>query len=233
MMSQRFSLFYAGFTSYAPALYFSQLDFIDRCDCNGKTELKNTVSRLSKITQDKVDEYNSHLKTANSIAKHFDLEVRAEPTSHEEFFNWLNLYVAAVENEFPMSRIDHYYFLYARKIAEIVCNNGMIKMYLEVTRDGKKQIDLSQKIDKCLKDIEYTLFKLMAAAALLSSEPRQNYFNLYYRSLCTEFDLIKDVDITNLQDQQLNKLEAGIKDYDLLVMDGFKKCIGMLKELGI
>ena len=233
MMSQRFSLFYAGLTSYLPALYFKQLEFVSSCDVTQAQELEKCLNEFSKKINNKADEANSHLKTAISIAKHFDLEPSPHPQTHDDYQPWLDQYISLIEQEFPMSRIDHYYFLFGRKIAEIHCNTLLVEGYTDLLLQCKHSIDLSARIEKCIKDNEYILFKLMAAAALISSEPRQNYFNVYYRSLCNEFEAFKEFEPGFSDVHQLKKLRACAKDYDLLVMDGFKKCIGILKELEI
>ena len=232
-MSQRFTLFYAGFTAHAPALYFSQLQFIDTCVVEEDKQVAVYISKFSDTLKDKIPENLTHLKTAISVARHLDIEILPQPSTHEEYFNWLSHYTGCFEAEFPMARIDHYYFLFARKIAEILCNLGLLKTYLDFTTTVPETLDLTRKIEKCLKDTEFILFKLMAAAALLSSEPRQNYFNVFYRSLCQEFLPFKGINISALNGSELVKLNAALQEYDLVVMDGFKKCIGLLKELGI
>jgi len=40
----------------------------------------------------------------------------------------------------------------------------------------------------------------MAAAALLSSEPRQNYFNVFYRSISEEFQPFKNINVSELSE---------------------------------
>lgn len=233
MMSQRFSLFYAGLTSYLPALYFKQSEFVSSYDVTEAPELEMCLQEFSQKLNDTADEANSHLKTAISIAKHFDLEPSTHPQTHYDYHTWLEHYISLIEREFPMSRIDHYYFLFGRKIAEIHCNTLLVKGYTDLLLQCKQGIDLSARIEKCIKDNEYILFKLMAAAALISSEPRQNYFNVYYRSLCNEFNAFKEFERNFSERHQLKKLQTCAKEYDLLVMDGFKKCIGILKELEI
>lgn len=233
MMSQRFSLFYAGLTSYLPALYFKQLEFVSTCEVTEAKELEKCLNEFSKKINDEADEANAHLKTAISIARHFDLEPSPHPQTHVDYQLWLEHYISIIEREFPMNRIDHYYFLFGRKIAEIHCNTQLVKGYTGFLLQCKQGIDLSARIEKCIRDNEYILFKLMAAAALLSSEPRQNYFNVYYRSLCNEFNVFKDFESDFSAVHQLKKLHACANEYDLLVMDGFKKCIGILKELEI
>jgi len=233
MMSQRFTLFYAGFTAYMPALYFSQLEFIDLCKTEENEVVNKYISEFSISLKDKVYENNAHIKTAVSIAEHLEIKTLPNPLTYEDYFNWLSNYSDCFEKEFPMGRIDHYYFLFARKTAEILCNLGLLSTYIELTVSTHASLNLSKKIEKCLKDIEYILFKLMAAAALLSSEPRQNYFNIYYRSLCQEFVPFKGLNTDGIEITDLKKLSVSVKEYDLVVMDGFKKCIGLLKELGI
>lgn len=233
MMSQRFSLFYAGLTSYLPALYFKQLEFVSTCDATEAQGLEKCLQEFSEKINDKADEANAHLKTAISIARHFDLEPCPHPQTPYDYQPWLEHYISIIEGEFPMSRIDHYYFLFGRKIAEIHCNTLLVKGYTDLLLQCKKGINLSARIEKCIKDNEYILFKLMAAAALISSEPRQNYFNVFYRSLCNEFNAFKEFEPNFSEVHQLKKLQACAKDYELLVMDGFKKCIGILKELEI
>jgi hypothetical protein len=232
-MSQRFSLFYAGFTAYAPALYFNQLAFINTYESDEDERVRNCISEFSKGLINKEDEYLSHVKTATSIAKHFEIETLQFPVAAKDFFDWLNHYIDTIEKQFPMSRIDHYYFLYARKISEILCCTGLIRSYIDVTLSLEKQLDLSKKIEKCLKDVEYIIFKLMAAAALLSSEPRQNYFIVFYKALNLGFQVFKDISVIDLKEQELKELSVKLEEYECTVMDGFKKCIGMLKELGI
>ena len=233
MMSQRFTLFYAGFTAHVPALYFNQVELVESWKHEENQLLAAPVSQLSERLNDKTQEYITHLDTAISVAKHLEIETLPRPQTPEDYFSWVVHYTDSFEKAFPMGRIDHYYFLFARKVAEIISNLELVKVCIDFTVASQGTLDLSRKMEKCIKDIEYILFKLMAAAALLSSEPRQNYFNSYYRLLCQEFQGCKstNADITDIA--SLKKLHAAITEFDLVVMDGFKKCIGMLKELGI
>lgn len=232
-MSQRFTLFYAGFTAYAPALYFSQLEFIEYCNNEKDDGLSAYITKFSNTLQDKEYESNTHLKTAISVAETLDLDILNHPQTFEDYFRWVSHYTESFEREFPMARIDHYYFLFGRKISEILNNLGLLKTYVDLTLSQEASLDLTKKIEKCLKDIEYILFKLMAAAALLSSEPRHNYFNVFYRSMCQEFNALKEIKLDDLKEQDLQHINKLREDYDLLVMEGFKKCIGLLQELGI
>ncbi len=232
-MSQRFTLFYAGFTAYAPALYFNQQQFLEACKTEENQVLDKYLSKLSDGLKEKSYECATHLKTAISVAKQLEIEILPQPLVHEDYYNWVMHYTDCFEQQFPMGRIDHYYFLFSRKISEILANLGLLKTYADASLSTNGSIDLSRKIEKALKDIEYILFKLMAAAALLSSEPRQNYFNVYYRSLCQEFQPFKSIQASGMEEKDFHKLRTLVEEYDILVTDGFKKCMDLLKELGI
>jgi hypothetical protein len=232
MMSQRFNLFYAGFTVYAPTLYFNQLEFIDICRNSLDKASLEPVIELSKHLEQQKDENNSYLKTSLSIAAQLGLNIHEQPENPHMYFDWLTHYTETVEQVFPMGRIDYYYFLYSRKIAEILCNAGLIKTYIDLHGKTGAEIDLFHKIEKCLKDNEYILFKLMAPAALLSGEPRQNYFNEFYKSLCENHRHIPTSNIQEMEMGNLKKLHKQVDEYSILVMDGFKKCVLLLKEIG-
>lgn len=232
-MSQRFSLFYAGYTSYIPSLYFNQLAFIESINGGDNQLLSECLGSLSTTVSDSELEARGHIVTASSLAEHFKIQIPEPPQHHVEYFGWLRQYIDAFEGQFPMSRIDHYYFLYARKIAEITCNIGLLKTYNQVYETQCADLDLSAKYNKCITDTEYILFKLMAAAALLSSQPRQNYFNTYYKGLNEAFNQIKTVDISTLNKEQLHDFNQKLTDYELSLHNGFKQCISLLKDLGI
>jgi hypothetical protein len=231
MMSQRFNLFYAGFTVYAPTLYFNQLEFVDICRNSLDGSFLGPVTELSKYLEHQKDENNSYLKTSVSIASQLGLNIHEQPENVHMYFDWLAHYTEVVEQLFPMGRIDHYYFLYARKISEILCNAGLIKTYLDLQGKMGDEIDLFRRIEKCLKDNEYILFKLMASAALLSGEPRQNYFNVFYKSMCENHKLIPTTDIRAMNTEHLKRLYTQVDEYSIHVMDGFKKCVSLLKEI--
>ncbi|MBL7930704.1 MAG: hypothetical protein JNL60_02315 [Bacteroidia bacterium] len=232
-MSQRFSLFYAGYTSYIPSLYFNQLAFIESINDENNSSLQDCLGSLSTTVSNRELEVRGHLVTARSLAEHFKIPIPDAPQHHVEYFGWLRQYIDAFESQFPMSRIDHYYFLYARKIAEIACNIGLLRTYNQVYATKCVDLDLSAKYNKCLKDTEYILFKLMAAAALLSSQPRQNYFNSYYKSLSEEFSKFKSIEISGLSAERLTEFNDLLKEYEVVLGNGFKGCISLLKELGI
>lgn len=231
MMTPRFNLFFAGYSAYAPVQYYSKLKLVTTYQDEKDEQIVSRIAGLKSSLEDEEPEYTSYLTSAMAIAKDFELAVLPQPTSHQEYFEWLQHYTIAIENHFPMSRIEHYYFLYARKIGEIVSNNSLLRCYVEVNRDLNGKVDFRQKMEKCLRDTEYILFKLVASAALLSSEPRHNYFNLLYKEMNLGFQPFRELDVKELSEDICKVLIEDLNNYNSLVIDGFKKGIGLLKEL--
>lgn len=230
MMTQRFNLFYAGFTAYLPALYFNRLWLASRYASGGEGELP-CVRTLRQDTEQQWDEYLTHLKTAESIADHFQIVLLQRPRNFSDYFSWLTHLTEQFEKQFPMSRIDHYYFLYARKLAEIICNSALIATYADLHVDSGGQLNMHSGIEKCLRDNEYILFKLVASSALLSSEPRHLFFNSNYKKINDDFQEFRHLNPVEMEAEALRKLGSRMNAYSLNVMEGFKGCIGALKEL--
>lgn len=215
-----------------PSLYFNQLAFIESVNDEHNKSLSDCLSSLLTTVSEGEQEARVHIVTAKGLAEYFKVPVPEIPLHHIEYFNWLRQYIDALETQFPMSRIDHYYFLFARKIAEITCNIGLMETYNRVYITHRSLLDLSSKYAKCLKDTEYILFKLMASAALLSSQPRQNYFNSFYKELSEGFTPFKNVEVNKLNEQELIEFNSSLQNYQATLKNGFKKCITLLKDLG-
>ena len=171
------------------------------------------------------------LRTAYSIAKEFEVDAPELPANADEYFEWFPAFVKAVEKSFPMSRIDHYYFLFGRKISEILVNSEFASCCLDLQLELGNGVDLSRKTDKCIKDNEYILFKLIAPAALLSSEPRQNFFNVYYRSINAAFEPFRGLEVAGLESAAMSKLSSDLRAYQKQVEDGYSDCESHLKAL--
>jgi hypothetical protein len=233
MMNHRFNLFYAGYTAFLPSLYYNQLSLVQNYQTQEDEEIRNCLAKMCETVKQKEAEYNSYLQSAVGIAEEFELEVLPRPSSHTEYFNWLTHYADTFEKHFPMSRIDHYYFLYSRKLAEIYSHLGLIKFYIGLTLDLNNRLDLTHRIDKSLKDAEYIIFKMMAAAALLSSEPRHHYFNVFYKSMSNDYQTFKQVNVQDFDPEKFKALNADVDKYQCTIEDGYKKCIGLLKELQV
>jgi hypothetical protein len=231
-MSQRLCLFYAGFSAYAPRLYFSRLSFMSEYQPVGNETLRTGLEQISEALEYENYESASNIRTAMSLANHFELTALPEPGSPEDYFDWLQHYTESFEQQFPMSRIDYYYFYYSRKLAEILCNLGMADSFLTIILSGDNNLDLHKKVEKTFKDTEYIIFKLIAAAALLSSEPRQNYFNVHYKEMNAAFVKFKNPDISKMSGEEIQALISELKIFRNLVLEGFMKCLKLLKDLG-
>ncbi len=233
MMNHRFNLFYAGYTAYLPSLYYNQLSLVQNYQTQEDEEVRTFLTKLCDTLKQKEDGYDSYLKSAVRIAEDFELEIMPRPSSHTEYFTWLAHYTDTFERQFPMSRIDHYYFLYSRKLAEVYAHLGLIKFYIGLTLDLNNRLELKHRIDKSLKDAEYIIFKMMAAAALLSSEPRHHYFNAFYKLMSNDYKSFKEVNVQEMDEQQFKVLNQDVDKYQCTIEDGYNKCIGLLKELQV
>ncbi len=232
-MGQRICLFFAGYSAIAPSLYFNHLSFINQYSESDDPVLKALSVRFSEQAANWCDEQKSNLRTANSLATHFEIDVKEEPENPVAYFEWLQHYVEGFEQHFPMSRMDHYYFLYARKLADVFCNLGQAHAYLNSDFIINEHPFLLKKVDSCLKDSEYIFFKLIAAAALLSSEHRQNYFNTLYKQLNTGFDKFRNLNLAGIGQVGQQQLCQDISEYRTELKTGIKQCVGLLKELGV
>lgn len=230
-MSQRFSMFNAGYSAAAPNYYFRQLAFIDQY--KNESAFARPLENLSSFLKKQDPKYSEYILTATSLAKNFNIPVMSAPNSYDTYFEWQNQYIEAFEKKFPMNRIDFYYFFYGRKISEIQSNICLAKDYVEINPELGGAIDLNKKIDDCLKDSQYIIFKLIAAAALLSSEPRLNFFNVLYRQVSSEFEQFKSIDLSSLDKDEFKNLSPKLENYRVMITDGYKKCCTLLEEMGI
>jgi len=230
-MSQRFCLFYAGFAASAPSVYFNKMELLDQYlplqNANGQNE------KFSNDLQYLRYENDTSIKTAISIAGYFKLDVLPEPVDSEDYFKWLKHYINVFEEQFPLTQIDHYYFLYARKIAELLAHTVMVSALTELALVQKEPVDLFYEMDKHLSELETVIFKTMAAAALLSSEPRHGYFRAFYAEITSAFAQFKTIHASELDNSGLKALQKNMEAFKYLILNGFKRCIILLKELEI
>jgi hypothetical protein len=232
-MGQRFCLFFAGYCVQAPSGYFRQLHMVHEHNGSESETVRKRMQELAASISEDHFEHESHIRTARSIADHFEIPILPDPDNATGYFEWLKHYVEAFERQFPMNRIDHYYFFYARKLSEISNNSKLARQYLNLSQDLNGEVDFNQKIDNCLKDNEYALFKMIAAAALLSSEPRQNYFNSSYKELNQQYDRFRRLDVNRLDAERRKELVSDLTAYAYSVENNYRKCAALLKELGV
>jgi hypothetical protein len=232
-MNQRLSLFFAGYCAYNPALYYGQKSLVDEFSSSEDEILRGQINLLSQSLADAHFEPESNIATAISIAEKLEIKTLKKPVDPSTYFDWRENYTEQFESQFPMSRIDHYYFLYSRKIAEVFSNIGLAEKLLGIKYFLSGECPADRKIDKYLKDSEYILFKLIAAAALLSSEPRHSCFNQHYRQLSQGYQQFKDITAGTLDREEIPALCNRLLNYQRDVEKAVKECVVVLKDLDI
>lgn len=230
-MSQRFSLFYAGFTSAAPAMFFDQNKILDSCSDNKK--IVEPILFWQNKLKDYKYENDSLLVTAISLAKYFKYTEVESDVTVENYFSWLTKYNAFFEDRFPPTRIEFYYFVYAQKIATILNSINTSQLIIDLKLNKVIQNNDDLKLDVYLNEIDFAIYKILAPSTLLSSEPRQNYFKIYRHELNSRFDNLKTTSWDTHSNVELTKLRKDLEEFSYLTTNGFKKCILLLKKLGI
>jgi hypothetical protein len=232
-MSHRSGLFNAGYSVVAPLYYFNQLALIHRCSSSDSQAVKSLVQRLNEELAVLDGNRKKHLQAAAELALQFNIQVPAIPGTPAEYADWKSRYIDAIEQRFPMSRIDFYYFFYGRKLSEILCNVDQLRRIVGFSVEAGDGVDLWKKADDCIKDSQYIIFKLIAAAALLSSEPRHNYFNVYYKQFSHDFEKFTKIDIKALAAEERKALVNDLDNYHTAMLEGYNKCVSLLHEVGI
>lgn len=231
MIIQRYNLFSVGYSASLPHLYFSKLKIKETFPIHEDSEIQKLVSDYFQTFDKDKDANCKHLTNTIALAKDFDFHDFVTPHTSVDYFKWLDELVIAFEQLFPLSRIEHYYFLYARRIAELVKNMGLIKTYVDLQLNCKQTIEFTTKIESSIKDCEFIVFKLMAPAALLSSEPRQSCFNEFYKKIAESMQVFKELNIANASAQQLLMIRTEAENFSNMLTEGYDKCISALNEL--
>jgi hypothetical protein len=231
MMSQRFNLFNVGFNASLPGLYFSKQKFKETFPPHTDSEVQNLISTyFQNFDLDKKDNH-THLASALDLANHFDITDLNIPETSTDYFIWLDELVAEIEMKFPLSRIEHYYFLYPRKVVELIISLGLIKVVVDLQLHCKQNLDLSSHLKSKIKDCEFIVFKLMAPAALLSSEPGQKCFNDLYKQIVDAIQPFKGLQIENMSVDQLLKTKSDVDNFSDMLMKGCAECAEALNYL--
>lgn len=232
-MSLRISFFRAGLTAFAPTTYF-ELESLFNLISVGEQALKAEEMEWieAELVRIKQAGLNS-LEKAIENAHEYRLDIMARPANLTEFVAWRQDYSSAFEAEYPMSRIDHYYFLFGFKLAELICNVELLECYLPLLKTAEKHEQVLKRSTKSLKDIQFVLFKLMAPTALLSGEHRHHYFSVYYKEISKGFEGLANYDIEQLNPAEINAFKNRIEEFGLLMHTGLNKCLSLLEELNI
>ena len=232
-MSQRLSLFNAGYHATTPAHYYSQLQLVDQLAPHAEGAVREHLDQLCTTLKQSETACLASLQMAGSTAIDLELQPGRLPNSADDYFRWLNEFVAQFEATYPMSKIDHYYFLFGRKLGEILSNLKLAGCCLELDARFEKALVLQNKSEKCIKDNEYILFKLIAPAALLSSEPRHNYFNVFYKKINAAYQPFRNLDLGTLGPDGMLALCAELDAFGKEVEKGYQECSTLLKELEV
>lgn len=232
-MSMRYNLFNVGFSACKPSYYFNRQALYHRYFNSIDENLSRKISSLHDQLEIEDKENRVLIEQVVRLAGLFQIKLPITSLTHENYFAWFNDCVELFEKEFPMTRIDYYYFFYARKLSEIVCCLDMLGVYLELSIVANDKVYFLEKAGSNLKDVEYILFKLIAPAALLSGEHRHFYFNTFYKEMCTNFEPFRQTNLEEMGVAQLNLFNTKIAEFRTSVMEGYSKCTNLLKDLGV
>lgn len=232
MISQKLNLFYAGFATVQPSLHYNREALYQKVSKEVlPQDYSNCLQKLKSLIENTSHEAESHINTACHLARHFNIEIATVPRSLNAYFTWQGQICNAFEERFPMHKIDHYYFLYGRKNAEIMTNAGLMQSYLDIYFGMDHKVEIWTGFNKCLKDTEYILFKLIAASTLLSSEPRQGQFTEHYKNINEAFRIFRNLEPAYLKEVYLLKLKNELVNFEDTVISGLKRCMKLMSNL--
>jgi hypothetical protein len=231
MMSSRLCLYYAGFACRMPSLYYELNAFADQLSSRDHKTLKECGDRLALTLEDAEHESISQIRTASNIATHMKVPLLPEPGDLDSYTRWRDHFIEKVEDRHPMNQINYYYFYYARRMAELYCNIGAARQYLLLEPSLKDHVEVKHLVGKNLADAEYILFKLIAAAALLSSEHGHRHFNVFYQDINKRFGLFRQVDHEHLKNGEREALALNLEHYGILVKKGIEECFCTINRL--
>jgi hypothetical protein len=225
-------LFRGGYCACSPIYYYRQLAFANEHKNHENPLVRSSLISIRDSLKELREAHAPNIRTVNELALKFDIKLAPEPEDAESYNQWLRTCTEGFEAQFPMSRMEYYYFFYGRKLAEIRSNVMLAKTYLALIAEVNGSLELESRIKGCVKDCEYSLFRLIAASALLSSEPRHTYFSVNYKTLNQEFDPFRVItgEGSGLKDKKLLRELDGYKD---TLENGYQKCVELLLELEV
>ena len=158
-MSQRFYLFYSGYTLCAPMRYYNQLMVSEIIEQSNNLSLKEYSNvEVAELESLKL-ESNTHIETVISIANELKQDVKEKPVSFETYIDWKKNVISIFEENFPMTKIEHYYFLFGRRLSDVIVNIHTLTKLVSVIKFGENGDRIIKKIDKLLKDMGVVLEK--------------------------------------------------------------------------
>lgn len=228
-MSKRFSLFYTGITAYLPGVYYSQLELLLQYQAS-ETVSRDNLHVLEQQLQDLEPEHTTYISVARSLGE----SLKIEGFHYTDYKDWLVQFTKRMDKSYPITNIEHYYFLFGRKLAEIKECVNKVNCCILLMNNSPLLPELLNIIREEMHKADLILQKLTACATILSGEYRQIYFGTYYHFLLRHFDRVKlQDDKEEFSSEELNKLSVELDYFSAQLTNGFKKCIGMLKNLAI
>lgn len=227
-MSKKFSLFYSGITAYLPGVYHAQVALFDEIQHDSLITAAD-LQKLKNHLNDLKPEHDTYLKVACSLGDRFEIQIPTE----EAYFVWREHFTKSFEKKFPITHIDYYYFSFGKQLAEVQQYILHSRACIGLMQQSEFHVKLCRLIEDNLTHIKHLLDKMTTAATILSGEYRQIYFGTYYHFLIRHFERIGVVNFKQVTKEEVKILDEELDYFSSQLTNGFKKCIGMLKNLGI
>jgi hypothetical protein len=223
-MSRRHAIFNAGYHAAVPEFYFLRTE--------PNSDLGADESEFLIGVHGKPEfSFLKDVELANEFGKKFNLSVELASEDRRGYLQWYSEFEGKFGEIFPMSRIDHYYFLFSKKLVEL---SSRAWRYADLCRlqSNFNTRNYLPRISLCAHEGEVTLYRLMAPSALLGSEAGHFYFNGLYKELKEEYGKIKSASL-RADNQGLLNLAQAANEFRSKIDLGFARCSGILKELGV
>jgi len=231
-MSQRYNLFHAGYAANTPYLY-CELNAIDKTVRENPVSDSITHINPAFLDQKKLQGENS-LQNFINFSQQFGLSLPDLASIDSGYQDWRKHVNQSFEQLFPMTKIDHYYYMFGRRLAEVIGNTEIcIELVGSCFATNVPHPIILNKCSKFLSDTEYLVFKMMAPAALLSGEYRHHHFSVFYKELSSLFKPMAGVEIKSLDKENLSALKQNLEAFLTTVLNGLTKSSELLKELGV
>jgi hypothetical protein len=232
-MGQRSALFHGGYSATAPLQYFSQLEFAGKLNGGASDSVTTGIAEFRQRLDDEKQPWFDRLHIAGELARQLEIRIGDLPAAPERYREWWQALVNGVETRFPMNRIDYYYFFYGRKLSEITYNAATVASLVKVRSRLGPAVNGEYRVEKHLRDCEFSLFKLVAPAALLASEPLHGYFSVQYRRMNDAFAPFRSVHLARLDAQGQQQLSERLDEFVSSLRAEYEKLKTLLVELGI
>lgn len=227
MLAERFSLFYTGYALSLPQTY-EHIEGLNEKYLHApiseslRERLKNRVMELGYLRA-------SALNVAESVAQSLRLPV-PNFQKDETYLQWMESFITRVEDRYPMNQIGYYYFYYARMVTTLLGNICLGVTRFSLYSELKDPI-LLQKGSENIRDCEFILFRLIAAAALISGEHGHRYFNTYYKDLNQQFESLTSISWSQLSPEQMQQELPALIKFETFAKEGFDGCFVTISHL--